>query len=142
MEYLKYCQIVFEGMNRSGKTTAKAAFEKLTNYKYITIDRGLITGYVMTELFKRPPVDYDLTQFRDVLFIYTYASDETIAQRYIDTDHEEFPWKEEKELFKKRIEELKMAGIMILEYDTDRLTSEEIAIDIRHYMQILEGKDR
>lgn len=136
MEHLKYCQVVFEGVNRAGKTTTKEAFEKLTNYKYITIDRSLITGMVMTKLFNRTETTYDLEQFKNVVFVYLYASDETIQKRYVETGHEEFPWRQEKSLFDSYVEQLRDDhNLKILQFNTDMWTPQQIAETIQAYMK-------
>lgn len=137
LKKLKHTQVVFEGPNRAGKTTTKRAFEELTKWKYITIDRGLMTGYVMTRIFNRDLIDYDLEQFRDVVFVYLTADVKDIEERYRLTDHEEFPMIEEMKLFDEIERKLISEGFHILRFNTSRLSSNEIALQIQEYIERL-----
>ena len=38
--------VLFEGLDRAGKSTLRAEFEKQTKYKYVTMDRGHISVFV------------------------------------------------------------------------------------------------
>ena len=69
--------IIFEGVDKIGKTTLKKHLEKITNYKYIMIDRLYMSAIVYEELKKRKnDIDYYLRSFKklcdnfNVLLIY------------------------------------------------------------------------
>lgn len=49
----KQILIVFEGVDKSGKTTLLNAFNKATNFKYVVLDRGTISSKVYDKFFKR-----------------------------------------------------------------------------------------
>ena len=45
--------IAFEGVDKSGKTTLMRKFNEATNYKYVCVDRFVISSMVYDELFGR-----------------------------------------------------------------------------------------
>jgi len=135
---MKFSQVVFEGPNRAGKTSAKTAFEKLTNFKYVTIDRSIITNIVYNRLFNRPDYKFDLSQYRDIIFVYCYAPIDIIRQRYIETNHPPFQMKEEIVLYSQVAHEFVKDGFHIVFFDTSIQTSEEIAEKIVKYIDNLE----
>lgn len=45
--------IAFEGVDKSGKTTLMRVFNEVTNYKYVCVDRFVISSMVYDELFGR-----------------------------------------------------------------------------------------
>ena len=45
--------IAFEGVDKSGKTTLMRKFNEVTNYKYVCVDRFVISSMVYDELFGR-----------------------------------------------------------------------------------------
>lgn len=45
--------VIFEGVDKSGKSTLVAEFNKATNYKYLVLDRFLISSLVYDEAFER-----------------------------------------------------------------------------------------
>jgi len=49
--------VVFEGLDKSGKSTLMAALNKLTNYKYTCIDRAWISQFVYGTLRRAEPLD-------------------------------------------------------------------------------------
>ena len=46
--------IIFDGMDKVGKTTLIHALDKATNYEHIIIDRGPNSYLVYDKLYKRP----------------------------------------------------------------------------------------
>lgn len=51
--------VIFEGIDKSGKTTLLREFLKRSNYKHIVYDRGPISQIVFSNVFARP-IDKDL----------------------------------------------------------------------------------
>lgn len=88
--------IIFEGIDKSGKTTLKDKFNKLTNFKYIVLDRFTISSKVYAKLFKRKETSYyDEIEKRfvseyNVLVILTEASNDDVTVRLI-TARERLP---------------------------------------------------
>lgn len=79
--------IIFEGVDKSGKTTLLNKFNKETNFKYWVMDRSIISSLVYNELFKRKDEEYyidileTMLENFDILFIYCYADIKDIKQR-------------------------------------------------------------
>jgi thymidylate kinase len=51
--------LIFEGLDKVGKSTLIQEVHKLTDYKYLTIDRFAATAFAYGELYKRK-IDYDM----------------------------------------------------------------------------------
>lgn len=51
--------VIFEGLDKAGKTTLEWEFLKATNFKHIVIDRGPAGYMVFDELFKRRTLEGD-----------------------------------------------------------------------------------
>lgn len=80
--------VVFDGIDRSGKTTTMNALHKKTNYKFITIDR--VVGYVAYDRLKNRQTQSRTISFMDdintltkgnTLFVYMYACIDDIYKR-------------------------------------------------------------
>jgi thymidylate kinase len=127
---LKY-QIVFEGPDRVGKTTLKQNFEKITNFKYVTIDRALLTGMVYTEKFGRPPVTYDFKQYEHVIIVLLTADPDEIYRRCIVTHEQVYDIQSDLALFHKHAKTLEDAGITIIRYDMTHVDSINVAKDLK-----------
>lgn len=50
--------VIFEGVDKSGKTTLLNEFNKLTEFRYIAIDRFTISSVVYSDIFCRGKNDY------------------------------------------------------------------------------------
>lgn len=136
LKKIKYNQIIFEGGNKVGKTTTKLAFEKLTNFKYVTIDRSIITNRVYNELFGRPQTNFDLNQYKQCVFIYCYAPKEVVEKRRLNTEDETFTI-DELDIYEKYVEWFKSKGFIVYSYDTSKMTTHEIIVDIKKKIEEL-----
>lgn len=135
---MKY-QVIFEGPDRVGKTTLKENFEKITNFKYVTIDRGLLTGMVYTEKFDRPAVTYDLEQYKNVIVVLLTADPKEIYRRCIATKEEVYDFEYDISLYEKYVKTLKDAGITVIEYDMTIVDSIQIAHNLKKRVEELNG---
>ncbi len=99
---MKDLLIIFEGVDKSGKTTIKDAFNKETNFKYWVLDRSFISSLVYNELFDRNDEDYYLrimNTIKDslhVLIVYCYA----------DVDDVEFRLRDNNEVLPKQLQDI------------------------------------
>lgn len=50
--------IVFEGVDKSGKTTLKDAFNKKTNFSYVVLDRLTTSSKIYNNFFNRDRLEY------------------------------------------------------------------------------------
>lgn len=139
VQHLMKYQVVFEGPDRVGKTTLKQNFEKITNFKYVTIDRALLTGMVYTEKFDRPPVTYDLEQYKNVIIVLLTADPLEIYRRCVATHEPVYDIKSDLGLFLKYAKVLEDAGITIIRYDMTDADSIDIAKDLKQKVEELNG---
>lgn len=58
--------IIFEGVDKSGKTTLKDKFNKETDFRYVVLDRLTTSSKVYNNLFCRDRIDY-YNKFEDSL---------------------------------------------------------------------------
>lgn len=78
--------VIFDGMDKVGKTTLIHALDKATNYEHIIIDRGPTSYLVYDEIYNRPyKADHVKTEMdlrnASHLSVYCYAKDEDIEAR-------------------------------------------------------------
>lgn len=92
--------VVFEGLDKAGKTTLEWAFLKATNFKHMIIDRGPIGYMTFDILFDRNNdksrldfIDYAkrTTESNDFMIVYCFASEE-VAMKRLKEHNEECPY--------------------------------------------------
>jgi thymidylate kinase len=90
-----YDIIIFDAIDRAGKTTTKKAMEALTNFKYIVIDRMYFSAIAYEKLKKRGnDVVYYKEQFKklcanfNVLVIYLKIFDTNILKYRVVNENE------------------------------------------------------
>lgn len=82
--------ILFEGLDKTGKTTLLNKFNKMNRYKYWCLDRSCFSSYVYDKLFERNNEKYwidickDLLNSFDVKIIYCCCNHFELWQRYFD----------------------------------------------------------
>lgn len=84
--------IIFEGVDKTGKTTLKDYFNKKTNFSYWVLDRTVISSLVYEDLFNRHNKSYYqsilmklITTF-DIVIIYCIANENVIKERLINVN--------------------------------------------------------
>ncbi len=83
--------VIFEGMDKSGKSTLLHAFNKTTDFLHFVIDRGPISNLVYNQIFSRNyGVDYsgmiDHITKHDHLIVYCKADKEVVTKRLLDNN--------------------------------------------------------
>lgn len=79
--------IIFEGVDKSGKTTLKDLFNKITNFKYVVFDRFTTSSKVYNYMFNRDFYEYydkvekTLIENFEVIIFYCTCSGKTINYR-------------------------------------------------------------
>lgn len=83
--------VIFEGLDKTGKTTLEWEFLKATNFKHVVIDRGPVGYMTFDKLFSRDTKNGDqefIKQARKVMkangntmVIYCYASEDIVNKR-------------------------------------------------------------
>lgn len=79
--------IIFEGVDKSGKTTLKDLFNKKTNFSYVVLDRLTTSSKIYNNFFERDRLEY-YEQFErsvkrsfNVLVVLCECETETIIER-------------------------------------------------------------
>lgn len=83
--------IIFEGMDKSGKTTLLNELNKQTNFEHIVLDRGVISSYVYNKIYgraQRQKYDFFVDMIKDVphVIFFCIAGRMTIMQRLKDAN--------------------------------------------------------
>ena len=93
--------VIFEGLDKAGKTTLEWEFLKATNFKHVVIDRGPIGYKVFDELLGRSTSEGDAEFIKmakqakdsdDCMIVYCHCGYETAKKRLIEHNHEELPY--------------------------------------------------
>ena len=92
--------VIFEGLDKAGKTTLEWEFLKATNFKHIVIDRGPVGYMTFDKLFSRETKSGNqdfIHQSRkimknpDFMVVYCFVSEEVAAKR-LDEHNEKCPY--------------------------------------------------
>ena len=79
--------IVFEGVDKSGKTTLKDTFNKKTNFSYVVLDRLTTSSKIYNNFFDRDRLEYynrferSITKSFDVLIVLCECDTDLIVNR-------------------------------------------------------------
>lgn len=96
MKKNKQIVVIYEGPDKSGKTSLRDAVNKATSFKYWCLDRSMISSIVYDKLFNRNHDNYNISLFNsfndvfDVIIIYCKCPIELINKRLI-IHHEKMP---------------------------------------------------
>lgn len=88
--------IVFEGVDKSGKSTLIKRFNKKTNFKYVVLDRFTTSSKVYDHFFGRDRTEYyndieiKANMNYNLLIVYCYAPIEVIKER-LEAANEKLP---------------------------------------------------
>lgn len=89
--------VIFEGLDKAGKTTLEWEFLKATNFKHMVIDRGPMGYMTFDKLFDRETKlgnqDFihqarKIMKNQDFMVVYCFASEETAAKRLNEHNEE------------------------------------------------------
>lgn len=92
--------VIFEGLDKAGKTTLEWEFLKATNFKHMVIDRGPVGYMTFDKLFNRETKtgtqDFihhsrKIMKNPDFMVVYCFASEEVAAKR-LNEHNEECPY--------------------------------------------------
>ena len=130
---------IFEGLDKSGKTTLEWAFLRATNFKHNVVDRGPVGYLVFDKVFNRTTEEGDrefirqataMNKSNDFFVVYCTVDADIAAQR-LKENNEECPYnyKEVQKFFDENIEKYYSKDI-VLRVDTGKKTVDECAEDI------------
>lgn len=92
--------VIFEGLDKAGKTTLEWEFLKATNFKHMVIDRGPMGYMTFDKLFDRETKlgnqDFihqarKIMKNQDFMVVYCFASEDVVAKR-LNEHNEECPY--------------------------------------------------
>lgn len=136
--------VIFEGVDKTGKSTLKEAFNERTNFKNFVIDRGPISNIVYNKLFNRLETDNDY--FYEMLEIFKQTkcmivfciSDENIIKNRLIEHKEVFPEniniKDTEKCFFSVIHNSDMNYVIV---DTSKLTIDECVDNIINSIKLI-----
>ena len=126
--------VIFEGLDKAGKTTLEWEFLKATNFKHMVIDRGPIGYMTFDELFDRSTKLGDqefihqarkIMKSNDFMVVYCFANDEAVMQRLEEHNEEcSYDYKKAQKLLRKNINRYYKKN-KVLMLDTSSFTIEE-----------------
>lgn len=137
---LKHYCISCEGIDKSGKELIGKYVNILGNYKYVLMDRGLLSNITYARMNNRS-YEYDLNSFSNWIIAYLIVDKQDWKIRCKLANEPEIDYDQHIKEFNKTAIELDKAGIPILVYNTSKYTPYSIAVDIIHYMNDCEKKD-
>ena len=82
--------IIFEGVDRTGKTTLKEAFNKATKFKYLVFDRGIVSYVVYNKIYERRnyiPATKFFDNLHNSIVVLVEASKTILVNRMKNTNH-------------------------------------------------------
>ena len=82
--------IIFEGADKTGKSTLIKKLNEVTDYKHWVLDRGIISSIVYNDIYKRKNEKMYFKYFEKIkemnpLIIFTHSSIENIEGRLNDS---------------------------------------------------------
>lgn len=131
---LKKFSLEFEGIDRSGKNIVSKYVNILGKYKYVLMDRGLMSNITYARINNRP-YEYDVEQFRNWTIIYLVCDKEDWEVRCKIDNEPKIDYDLHLAEFNKTAKILDDAGVEILVYNTSKYTPYAIAKDIIKYME-------
>ena len=133
--------IVFEGIDKVGKTTLHKEFDKYVKYRYLTCDRLFLTYIAYAQRYSRPIMVESLNNWlyfnRDqIIIIYVTASNETLLKRYKEVNHENVNIDKDKRAFVSSIQYLQDRSIKVITINTDNQTPLESVKEILEQLDL------
>lgn len=146
--------VIFEGLDKSGKTTLEWGLLKRTNYKHQVVDRGPAGYMAFDKIFGRSTAEGDLEFMKqamkmnrdpDVLVVYCHCDEETARARLEAYDEKcEYDYNEADQILYHHVNMMYHSGKLIM-VDTGRLSIEESVeqiVDKLRNMMILDLEDK
>ena len=133
--------IVFEGIDKVGKTTFHKEFDQYVKYRYLTCDRLFLTYISYAQRYKRPIMVESLNNWLyfnkdQIIIIYVTASNETLLKRYKEVNHENINIDKDKRAFVSSISYLQDRGIKVININTDNQTPIESVKEILNQLDL------
>lgn len=133
--------ISIEGIDKSGKGLVFKYLQQLGNYEHLILDRGPLSNYVFSKMFKRGH-QYDIRSFSDILFVFLDVEKEDWEIRRKITGEQKISYFEHYAAYQAAINDFKANGCVFLRYNTSVNTPYQIAKDILKEYNILKDKTK
>ena len=134
-----YC-ISCEGIDKSGKELIGKYINILGKYKYVLMDRVLLSNIAYARINNRK-YEYNLASYTNWIIVYLTVEKEDWEVRCKLSNEPDINYEQHLKIFNATAMELDKAGIPILVYNTSTYTPYAIAKDIIHYMEDRERED-
>ena len=135
----RYC-ISFEGIDCSGKELVGKYVNILGNYKYVLMDRGLLSNITYARMNGRN-YSYSIKPYDGWIIVYLTVDKEDWEVRCKLKNEPKISYEVHTNEFNNSAMALDKAGIPILVYNTSKYTPYQIAKDIIKYMEDREKED-
>lgn len=141
---MKHYTVIFDGIDRSGKTSMRYYLGKMSGHRLITYDRGIISNMAWDIMMGRPVSfnAYDLEQWKDAVFVHLYVEKEDWEIRCKMTNEPVIDYETHMSAYEQMFDEFKKCGMHVLEYNTTQTTAYHISKDIMHYLDKLNGNSQ
>ena len=138
--------VVFEGLDKAGKTTLEWAFLKATNFKHMIIDRGPIGYMTFDILFNRGSNESQsnfigyakkATESNDFMIVYCFVSEE-VAMKRLKEHNEECPYNYgiAQEILRKNICKFYKSEKVLMLDTTDKTVDECVELIIQKLKEV------
>lgn len=117
----KIYSISIDGIDKAGKGSVEDYVKILGNYKYVVLDRGLVSNMAYSKKFNRQ-YDYDIEQFRNWLFVWLVCDEEDWNIRCKLTNEPKISYADDINMFKDEFYTLATKGFHVLQLNTSQLT--------------------
>jgi hypothetical protein len=142
--------VIFEGLDKAGKTTLEWEFLKATNFKHVVIDRGPV-GYMTfdkilgreTKLGNQVFIKQarKVSKSKDFVVVYCYASENVVTKR-LKEHNEECPYNYSKaqKLLRDNIKRF-YSQDKVIEIDTSNMTPAEcVELIVEKLKEVQQGE--
>lgn len=133
---MKYFSIEIDGIDKTGKDTLWHYIDYVSGRKYVINSRGVISQIAYSTLYKRP-YEYDLTNYNNVVVVYLTADEDDWKIRCKITNEPTIDYATNINVFNSVKEQVKTAGLHVIEFNTSHMTPYQIAVEVCKYMDEL-----
>jgi hypothetical protein len=132
--------VVFEGIDRCGKTTMRYFLGKKSNHTLITYDRGIITNIAWNKMLNRD-VNYNLDMWKNTLFVHLTVDKEDWEIRCKLTNETPINYEQHTKMYTDAFKWFSDNGFYVLEFNTSHMTHNQISNNILAYLDTINTHD-
>jgi len=136
---MKLKLIVFEGVDKVGKTTIHKLFDKETNYKHLTCDRLFLSYLAYCFRYKREVSKsiktWLLNNIDNIIIVYLHADKQDLETRYKIAKHEKVNIAKDLKCFEKAIDYINDCNVKYISVNTSLMTEEATVQHIKEALK-------